>query len=80
MKSFHGGIESGSARRDHVGDHCHTPEKAHERGGEIAATGTAQQAGIILKGEHAGQAMPAQKRDHHLEERLGIEIAASRAV
>ena len=48
--------------------------------GEITATGAAYKAWIIVKGEHAGQAMLAKKLGHHLKESFGIEIAAHLAV
>src|SRR5713101_9634753 len=35
MKSFDVGIQIGPVRRDHIGYHPHTPEEAHQRGGEI---------------------------------------------
>src|SRR5712692_5795760 len=75
MKSFDVGIQIGPVRRNHIGYHPHTPEEAHQRGGEIPSGRAANQAGVIVKGEHARQAMLAEKLGHHLEERLGIEIA-----
>src|SRR5205823_3857749 len=80
MKSLDVRIFVWAMRRDHIGRHPHTPEKAHQRGGEIAATRAAHKAWVIVKGEHPGQAMLAQKLGYHLEEGLGIEIATHLAV
>jgi hypothetical protein len=80
VKAFDVGIFVRTMRRDHIGDHPKTPEKAHQRGGEIASGRAADQARIIVKGEHAGQAMLAEKLGHHLEEGFGIEIAADLAL
>ena len=60
--------------------HPYTPQEAHQRGREIAPLRATHQAGIVIKGEHAGQAMLEQKLDDHLEEGLGIEITAHLAV
>ena len=80
MQSCDVGMFVWTMRRDHVGCYPHTPEKAHQRRGEIAATRTAHEAWIIVKGEHAGQAILAEKLGYHLEERFRIEIAAHLAV
>ena len=56
--------------------HAKTEQEAHERGGEIPSRRAEDLAGVIVKGEHLGQAMLAQKLGHHLEESFGIEIAA----
>ncbi len=65
---------------DDIGNHPYTPEEAHQRGGEIPSARATNQAGVVVKGEHAGQAMLAEKLGHHLEEHRGIEIAAHLAV
>ncbi len=75
VKSFDVGIEVGPVRRDDIGSHPKTEQEAHQGRREIASLGTAHQAGIIVKGEHARQAVQAEKLSHYLEERLGIEIA-----
>ena len=61
-------------RRDHIGNHPDTPEKAHQRGREIASGRAVNQAGVIVKGEHPRQAILAQKLGYHLEEGLCIEL------
>ena len=67
-------------RRDDIGDHSDTPQEAHQRGGEIAALWAADKTGIIVKGQHAGQTVLAEKLDHHLEEGFRIKIAPHLAV
>ncbi len=67
-------------RGDDIGNHPSTPEEAHQRGGKIPSGRAANQAGIVVKGEHGWQAMLAEKLGHHLEERLGIKIAADLVV
>ena len=67
-------------RGDHMRYPPKTPEKPHQRGGEIPSGRAANQAGVIVKGEHAGQAMLTEKLDHHLEEGFRIEIAVYLAV
>src|SRR5215469_6329287 len=74
MKSLDVGIFVWAMRRDHIGDHPHTPEKSHQCGGEIPSGRAADKAGVIVKGEQSRQAMLAQKLGHHLEERLSIEL------
>jgi len=66
--------------RNHIGLHPKTEQEAHQGGREIPSTRTADQAGIIIKGEHARQAMLAEKLSHDLEERLGIELATRLAM
>jgi hypothetical protein len=50
------------------------PVEAHQRGREIAATGAAHKAGVMIKGEHGRQAVLAEKLGHHLEDCLSIEL------
>ena len=80
MKSLHVRIFVWTMRRDHMRDHPKAEQEAHQGGREIPSRSTADKAGVIVKGEHAGQAMLAEKLGYHLEERLGIEIAAHLAV
>src|SRR5215831_4149284 len=68
------GVEIWTMRRDDMGFHSKTPEEAHQRGGEIAATWAADKAGIVIKGEPSRQAMRAQKLGDHLQQGFGIEI------
>ncbi len=74
MKPFDVGVQIGSMWGDHIGRHAHTPEEANQRGGEIAATGTAHKAGIVIKGEHGRQAVLAQKLGHHFRASLRHRI------
>jgi hypothetical protein len=74
MKAFDVRVFVWPMRRDHMRNHPHTPEEAYQRGGEIASGRAANQAGVIVKGEHAGQAMLAQKLGDHLEEGFRIEL------
>jgi hypothetical protein len=53
-------------RWDDVGFHPNTQQEAHQCGREVAATGTANKARIIIKGEHGRQAILAQKLGHCL--------------
>jgi hypothetical protein len=76
MKSLDVGIFVWAMRWDHIRRYPYTPEKAHQRRGEIASGRATDQAWVIVKGEYAGQAMLAEKLGHHLEEGFGIELAA----
>src|SRR5258706_15390980 len=67
MKSFNVGIFVWKMWRDHIRRYPHTPEKAHQRRGEIASGRATDQARVIVKGEYTGQAMLAEKLGHHLE-------------
>ena len=80
MKSLDVGIFVRTMRGDHMRYHPKTPEKAHQRGGEIASRRAADQTRVIVKGEHAGQAMLAEKLGHHFEEGFRIEVATYLAV
>jgi hypothetical protein len=53
-------------RGDDIGLHAKTEQEAHERGGEIPSRRAEDLAGVIVKGEHLGQAMRAEKLGHHL--------------
>ena len=59
MKSLDKRVQIGTMRRAHIGLDTHTQQKPHQGGGEIASTGAAHKARIIVKGEHGGQAMLA---------------------
>ena len=76
MIALHKAIQIGSTRGDDIGLHAKTEQEAHQRGGEIPSGRAANQAEVVVKGEHAGQAMLGEKLGHHFEERFGIEIAA----
>jgi hypothetical protein len=54
--------------------HPNTPQEAHQRRGEIPPARTEDLAGIVIKGEHRGPAMLAQKLGHGREQGFGIEI------
>ena len=65
--------ESAQRRRSHRVDegddsglHAKTEQEAHQRGGEIPSRRAADKAGVMVKGEHLGQAMRAHKLGHHL--------------
>ena len=60
--------------------HSEAEQEAYQRRGEIASRRAADQARVIVKGEHTRQAMLAEKLGHHLEEDFRIEIAAYLAV
>jgi hypothetical protein len=74
MKTFDVRVFVWAMRRDHIGNHPHTPEEAHQRGREIASGRAANQARVIVKGEHPRQAILAQKLGDHLEEGFRIEL------
>jgi hypothetical protein len=50
--------------------HAKTEQEAHQRGGEIPSRRAEDLAGVMVKGEHLGQAMRAQKLGHHLAREL----------
>ena len=54
--------------------HPHAPKKAHERGGEIPSSSTANQTGVIINRQHSRQAMLAEKLGNHLQESFRIEV------
>jgi len=61
---------------DDMGFHPEAQQKAYQRRGEIAATGTADKARIIIKGEQSRQAVLAEKLGNHLQQGFGIEISS----
>jgi hypothetical protein len=75
MKPFDISIQIGPMRRDDIGLHPQTEQKAHQGGREISSRRAEDLARVVIKSEHAGQAMLAQKLSHQLSERFGIEIA-----
>ncbi len=70
----HVGVQIGSMRGDDIGLHTKTQEEAHERRGEIAATGATHKTGIVIKGEQKGETMFAEKLGHDFQQGLSIEL------
>jgi hypothetical protein len=70
------GVQIGAMRGDHIGLHPKTQQEAYQRRGEIAATRTTDEAGIILKGEQSRPTMLAQKLGYHLQQRFGIKLSS----
>jgi len=66
MKALDVGVQIRSMRGDDSGLHAKTEQEAHERGGEIPSRRAADKARVIVKGEHLGQAILAQKLGHYL--------------
>ncbi len=62
-------------RRDNIGFHPKAQQETHQRGREVAATGTAHKARIVIKGEQRRQAMLAEKLGDHFQQGLGIELS-----
>src|SRR5260370_596386 len=74
MKALDVGVQIGPMRGDDIGLHPKTEQEAHQRGGEIASRRAANKAGVIVKGEHLGQAMLAQKLGHRFQQGFRIEV------
>jgi hypothetical protein len=55
VKSLDVRVQIGTMRGDDIGFHPKAQPEAHQRGREVAATGTAHKARIIIKGEHGRQ-------------------------
>ena len=67
-------------RGDHIRYHSKAEQETYQRRGEIASRRAADQARVIVKGEHPGQAMLTQKLGHGFQQGFGIEIATYLAV
>ena len=74
MVPFDVGILLGLPWRDDVGLNSKTQEAAHQRRREIAATGAADEAGIVIKGEQTRPSVLAQEMHHGFQCGLGVEI------
>jgi hypothetical protein len=70
MVSLHVAIEFWMARRQDVGLDANTEQKLTQGRRKIACRRTAHPSGIPIEGQHGGEAITTQERDHRLESRF----------